>query len=220
MDVITSIGFSAPITSKGINWENGLQYQSPELQDLRQAPGIRLSGRSSAKFECRIPTKHLGFIKVAPKRVPGEKRELPEIEVPCTNPNAKHLNHWQYKCVRAEVRARGGDPDNHADFQAGLLRLFRSALEAAGVPAPGEAHPTKARLTGGQAPRFLGVFQHGPKVHALDRIAKLAERFDIFGEVAAVAAARQANASDDSVTEQIQQTVSGWKSDPIEDDHQ
>jgi transposase InsO family protein len=217
-DVITSIGFSAPITSKGITW-NGLQFQSPELQDLRQAPGIRLNGRSSTKFEARIPTKHLGFIHVSPRRVPGQTGDLKEIEVPCTNPYAKFLNHWQYKCVRAEVKAKGRDPDNHADFQAGFLRLFRSALEAAGVPAPGEA-PPKARLTGGQAPRFLGVFQHGSQVHALDRVAKIVERFDVFGEIAAVNAARHGNSTDDSVTEQVQQTVSGWKSDPIDDDHQ
>lgn len=216
MDVITSISFSAPITSKGINW-NGLQFQSPELQDLRQAPGIRLNGRSSTKFECRIPTKHLGFIHVSPRRVPGQTGDLKEIEVPCTNPYAKFINHWQYKCVRAEVKAKGGDPDNHADFQAGFLRLFRSALKAAGVPAPGEA-PPKARLTGGQAPRFLGVFQHGPQVHALDRIAKIVERFDVFGEIAAVNAARHRNSTDDSVTEQVEQIVSGWKSDPIDDD--
>lgn len=214
-NVITSISFSAPITSKGINW-NGLQYQSAELQDLRQAPGIRLNGRSSTKFEARIPTKHLGFIHVSPKRVPGQTGDLKEVEVPCTNPYAKFLNHWQYKCVRAEVKARGGDPDNMADFQAGFLRLFRSALQAAGVPAPGEA-PPKARLTGGQAPRFLGVFQHGPKVHALDRVSKIVERFDVFGEIAAVNAARQVNSTDESVTEQVQQTVSGWKSDPIDD---
>lgn len=218
-DAITSISFSAPITREGITW-NGLTYQSPELQDIRQAPGVRLDGRSSTKFEARMPTKHLGVVHVAPKRIPGQTGDLKEIEVPCTNPYAKYLNHWQYKCVRAEVKAKGRDPDNHADFQAGFLRLFRSSLEAVGVAAPGEAPPPKARLTGGQAPRFLGVFQNGPKVHALDRVAKISERFDIFGEIAAVAAAKHEGLSDDSVAEQIERTLSKWKSDPIAGDSQ
>jgi putative transposase len=218
-DAITSIGFSAPITREGINWK-GLHYQSPELQALRLARGVRLDGRSSTKFEARIPTKHLGVIHVAPKRIPGQTGDLKEIEVPCTNPLAKYINHWQYACLRAEVKAIGGDPDNYADFQAGFLRLFRSALKAAGVAAPGESPPPKARLTGGQGPRFLGVFQHGPKVHALDRVAKISERFDIFGEIAAVAASRDGSLSDESVADQIERTVSKWKSLPIVSDDQ
>jgi hypothetical protein len=100
------------------------------------------------------------------------------------------------------------------------LRLFRSALKAAGVAAPGESPPPKARLTGGQGPRFLGVFQHGPKVHALDRVAKISERFDIFGEIAAVAASRDGSLSDESVADQIERTVSKWKSLPIVSDDQ
>ncbi|MHC2462420.1 hypothetical protein [Bradyrhizobium embrapense] len=218
-DAITSIGFSAPITREGINWD-GLHYQSPELQELRQAAGVRLNGRSSTKFEARMPTKNLGMIHVAPKRVPGQTGDLKEIEVPCTNPYAKHLNHWQYKCVRADVKAKGGDPANYADFQAGFLRLFRSSLEAVGVPAPGEAPPAKARLTGGQAPRFLGVFQHGPKVHALDRVARIAEDFDVFGEIAAVVASKNDALSDDSVAKEVEKTIRKWSSDPVEDDPQ
>jgi putative transposase len=213
--VITSIAFQAPITRLGIAWK-GLHFNSPKLQKLR-TPGVRIKKTPAKKFAARMPTAGCGVVYVAPPRAPGQDNDLPEIEVPCTNPYAKDINHWQLEVILGELRQKKQDPDNHADFRMAFLRLFRASLAASGVGAPGEPAP-KSRLTNGQAPRFLGVFQNGPKVHALDRVSKIAERYDVFGEIAAIAAATRGNASEEEVIEQVEQRVSQWISDPIEDD--
>jgi putative transposase len=215
LDIIASVEDEVTATREGIKWK-GLYYQSPELQKLRRTSGIGYRGGNGVPFRARIPVKNIGVMYVAPQLV-NDQEEIAEIKVPCTNPTAHGLTLWQHKVVRAELEARKADPENWADYQAGYLRLFRSSLRAMGVKLPGEEPPRKARLTGGQAPRFAGVFLAGPEHHALHNVRQNIERFDVFGEIAAVAAAASAATEpDDDITARVEQRISRWTADPID----
>jgi transposase InsO family protein len=214
LDLVTSIPFEGKITREGILWK-GIKYQSPGLQKIRQQFGVGHRGKTTASFSGRIPVKNVGMAYVAPRQLPGQKTDVAEITVPSTNPHHQNMTYWQYRVVVADLKGRGKDPDNLADFQEAFVRLFRESLKAMGVKLPGQEKP-KPRLTGGQAPRFAGVFQAGPKVHALQHLKDVAERYDVFGEIAAVAAATKASRKEPGAAQQIEERIRKWTSDPIE----
>jgi putative transposase len=214
-DLIASYEITATITSDGISWK-GLYYQSPELQELRCPAGF--NHKTKTIVSARIPVKNIGIAFVAPPPPPPGSQtstNIPEIVVPCTNPHVQGLELWQHEVVLAGLKARKKDPNNWADYQAGFLRLFRNAVRAMGVQLPGEKAP-KPRLTGGHAPRFVGVFQPGPTVHALQKVKDTIERYDIFGEIAAVAATQAGpKKHNDDALREAEERISKWTSDPI-----
>ena len=105
-----------------------LFYQSHLLQELRRKCGGGVKIKPT-RVNVRIPLKDIGKMYVAdpnPDRTGTD--EIVEIEVPCTNPHVAGLTHWQRKAVLAELARRKMHPENFADYERGLLRLFRGGL--------------------------------------------------------------------------------------------
>jgi transposase InsO family protein len=221
LDVIACIEIEVAATREGIRWKH-LHYQSHELQELRRKCGAGYREQRSVKFVARIPLKNIGKMYVADPNVDRtDTAPMIEIEVPCTNPHAVGLTHWQHKVVLAEMSRLAQDPSNTADYEAAYLRLFRASMKAMGVPAFGEKAPKKARMTGGQAPRFTGIFLAGPQKHALHNVKKVLDRYDILGDIArAMEKANVASESGAPADDVETELYSLYSTDAINEDEQ
>jgi transposase InsO family protein len=215
LDIICSIQLELNITRDGIRWKN-LFYQSHLLQELRRKCGAGVKTKPTP-VNVRIPLKDIGKMFVAD---PNPNRtgtgEIVEIEVPCTNPHVAGLTHWQHKVVLAELARRKMDPENFADYERGYLRLFKAALTAMGVQLPGEPAVKNVRLTGGQAPRFVGIFMPGADKPALHRVTQMVQKRDLLGQIAQVlAAAPKEKAADPARARAIDEMVGAMTADPL-----
>jgi putative transposase len=218
MDVIASIVEEVTITREGILWK-GIPYQSDELQDIRRNWGSKHKKAENVKVQGRIPLKDVGRIYVADPNVDRNSNDpIEELEVVSAHPHVHGRTHWQHQAIRVECQSAGNDPDNWADYEAGFLRLTRAAMAAMGVKVPG-AHPkAKARLTGGQAGRFTGIFLAGYENHALHNLEKDIKRYDLLGELADQIAVKTSNDTKVDVTPPSVQLrpASKFRADPLE----
>jgi hypothetical protein len=218
MDVFASIVEEVTITREGILWK-GIPYQSEELQDIRRKWGSKVKKPENVKVQGRIPLKDVGRIHVADPNVDRNSNDpIEELEVVSAHPHVHGRTHWQHQAIRAECRSAGNDPDNWADYEVGFLRLTRAAMTAMGVKVPG-AHPkAKARLTGGQAGRFTGIFLAGYENHALHNLEKDIKRYDLLGELADQITAKTSNDAKVDVTPPSDQLrpASKFRADPLE----
>ena len=169
----------------------------------------------------RIPLKDVGKIYVSDPNVDrNSKDSIVELEVVSAHPHVHGRTHWQHQAIRAECQAAGNDPDNWADYEAGFLRLIRASMTAMGVKVPG-AHPkAKARLTGGQAGRFTGIFLAGYENHALHNLEKDITRYDLLEELGDQITAKTSNDAKVDVTPPSDQLrpASKFRADPLEFD--
>jgi hypothetical protein len=215
LDVICSIQLELSITREGIRWKN-LFYQSHALQELRRKCGSGVNIKPT-RVSVRIPLKDIGKMHVADPNPDRTKTDqVMEIEVPCTNPHVAGLTHWQHKVILAELNRRKMDPENFADYERGFLRLFKAAVAAMGVQLPSEPPAKAVRLTGGQAPRFVGIFMPGADKPALHRMTEVVRKRDLLGEIAQMlAAAPKVKAADPAKERAIEEEISGMTADPL-----
>jgi hypothetical protein len=72
------------------------------------------------------------------------------------------------------------------------------------------------RLTGGQAPRFLGIFMPGADKPALHRMTEVIRKRDLLGEIAQMlAAAPKVKAADPAKERAIEEAIGGMTADPL-----
>jgi hypothetical protein len=213
--VICSIQLELNITRDGIRWKH-LFYQSHALQELRRKCGGGVKNKPTP-VSVRIPLTDIGKMRVAePNPDRTQTDQVTEIEVPCTNPHVVGLTYWQHKVVLAELARRKMDPESFADYERGYLRLFKAALAAMGVQLPDEVPVKGVRLTGGQAPRFLGIFMPGADKPALHRMTEVIRKRDLLGEIAQMlAAAPKMQAADPAKERAIEEAISGMTADPL-----
>ena len=218
MDVIASIVEEVTITREGILWK-GIPYQSTELQGIRIDWGSKVKKAENVKAQGRIPLKDVGRIYVSNPNVDRNSNDpIEELEVVSAHPHVHGRTHWQHQAIRAECQAAGNDPDNWADYEAGALRLTRAAMTAMGVKVPGADPKAKARLTGGQAGRFTGIFLAGNENHALHNLEKHIKRYDLLGEISDEVAAKTSNDAKVDVTtpsDELRRT-SKFRADPLD----
>jgi putative transposase len=228
VDVIASIEVEVTATREGILWK-GVDYQSTELQDLRLKCGAGVNARGNAKLRGRIPLKDIGRIYVYDPMINRKANDpIEELEVISANPHVHGRTHWQHMAIRSECAKSGLDPDNYADYEEAFLRLFRGSLKAMGVKLPGANEKPKVRLTGGQAPRFTGIFMEGYGSHALSGLEKDIKRYDVFREIKEALGPKKARedasliGSPDTIDSEVSSAADGaptlWSSAPIEID--
>ncbi|MBE7731671.1 DDE-type integrase/transposase/recombinase [Devosia faecipullorum] len=182
-DVVTTLELDLNATRDGIRWKN-LFYQSTELQKLRRFGG--LSGQRTngpTPVTVRIPLLDIGKAYVAvPRNTPGFP-DGGEIVVPATNPHSHGRTMWQHQAVCDWLRSKKRLATNAADYEIGFLTLFRNAMVAMGMDTDGDGG--KVTLTGGQAPRFTGVYLAGAAQPAMARVRETMDRYDLLAEFAA-----------------------------------
>jgi hypothetical protein len=91
-------------------------------------------------------------------------------------------------------------------------------MTAMGVKVPGADPKAKARLTGGQAGRFTGIFLAGNENHALHNLEKDIKRYDLLGEISDEVAAKTSNDAKVDVTtpsDELRRT-SKFRADPLD----
>lgn len=184
-DIVTTIEQHLDATDRGVRWRY-LYYQSEDLQTLRRHAGDYGPRKKAppTKVRVRIPMKDLGHVYVSVLRDHAPRGQIDpptEIKVPCTNPHVVGRTFWQHEVILDELRARKKDAENHTDYKQAFVRLFNNALEAMGLKAD-EGNKRKITLTGGQAPRFAGVFLGGAGQPALQETITLAKRQDLLEE--------------------------------------
>jgi putative transposase len=220
MDIIASIVEEFTITREGIQWK-GIFYQSHELQDIRLRYGNARKGRGNVKVQGRIPLKNVGKIYVTDPVVDHDSDEpIEELEVVSAHPHVHGRTHWQHMVIRDELLSTGRDPENWADYEAGLRRLFLGAMTAMGVKVPGADPKAKPRLTGGQAGRFTGIFMAGSEHHALHNLERDVQRYDLFGEIAEQVRAKSKTDAVADVTRPTEELrpATTFRADPLEID--
>ncbi len=185
-DLVTTLELDLNATREGIRWKN-LHFQSAELQKLRRFSGIqRFNGQEAPPMpvKVRIPLLDIGRAYVAvQKNTPGLSPDQDEIVVLATNRHAHGRTIWQHQAVCDWLNREKKKPTNHADYKIGFLRLFRNAMEYVGMDVDGNGG--RVTLSGGQAPRFLGLYLGGAAEPALSKVKEIIDRDDPFADFAA-----------------------------------
>ncbi|MET3897166.1 putative transposase [Devosia sp. UYZn731] len=181
-DVVTTLELDLNATDEGIRWKN-LFFQSPEVQAIRRHAGFHGKRvKSPTPVRVRIPLLDVGRAYVAiPAGTPGFAPDHPgEVLAFATNPHAAGRTFWQHQAVCDVLRRLKRNALNHKDYEIAFLRLFRNAMIAMGADADGAGG--KVILTGGQAPRFAGVFLGGAAKPAFAKTAETIQRYDLLAE--------------------------------------
>jgi hypothetical protein len=168
-----------------VRWNN-LQFNSLELQRLRREAGYH--GARELKptpIKARVPLYDLGTMHIALSTAIENTEPHPksEITLKASNQLAHGRKKWEHEVICAFVRARGKSPKDHPSYEEGFRRLFANALSKMGVVRAGEPAPKSVKLTGGQAPRFLGVLDLGAHRPALEKTEETMERFGLFSSL-------------------------------------
>lgn len=215
-DVATTLELKLNATREGIRWKN-LFFQSKELQKLRRVRGKHgARGLKPTPVTVRIPLRDIGKAYVAvPPNTPGFASDQPEIVVPATNVHAHGRTIWQHEAVCGWLRRQKTkmDATNHADYEIGFLNLFRNAMEYMGLDVDGNGG--KVSLSGGQAPRFLGVYMDGPDKPALAHAKGIIDRYDLLEEFAS---AGTTGAPAEAPFQQSQQAPENAVPEPADDE--
>jgi hypothetical protein len=184
-DLIPSLELDLVATKDGVRWDN-LQFNSLELQRHRREAGYH--GARELKptpIKARVPLYDVGTMHIALPTAIESKEPQPksEITVKASNQLAHGRKKWEHEVICAFLRARGKSPKDHPSYEEGFRRLFANALSKMGVVREGERAPKSAKLTGGQAPRFLGVLDSGAQRPALEKTKETMERFGLFSSL-------------------------------------
>lgn len=219
-DVVTTLELDLKASDGGIRWKN-LFFQSPELQAIRRHAGIH--GKRVNKptpVRVRIPLLDVGRAYVAiPAGTPGFATDHPgEVLAFATNPHAAGRTFWQHQAVCDLLRCLKRNALNAKDYEIGFLRLFRNTMEAMGADVDGKGG--KVTLTGGQAPRFAGVFLGGATQPAFAKAAETIERYDLLSEFAASDGKDKGSAGiPDEPPAGIREEIDiDWEAAPIDDE--
>ncbi|MDB5530212.1 MAG: Integrase, catalytic region [Devosia sp.] len=183
-DVVTTLEPDLNATDEGIRWKN-IFYQSPEVQAIRRHAGhYGPRSKTLTPVRVRIPLLDVSRAYVAvPVGTPGFAADHPgEILAVATNPHVAGRTVWQHQVVCDDLKRSGGKPTNPTDYELGFRRLFRNAMEAMGANVDGD--PGKVTLTGGQAPRFAGVYLVGADQPAFAKTKETLDRYDLLAEFA------------------------------------
>jgi transposase InsO family protein len=184
-DLIPCLELPLLATRNGIRWNN-LDYNGPELQKMRREAGYHGHRELHATpVVARIPLYDVGTMHVALPTAAesGEMTPKSEITLRSSNVFAHGRKKWEHDVTCAFLRAAGKNPRNHAHYEEGFCRLFRNAMKKMGIETNGEDAPKSVKLTGGQAPRFLGVLDRGAVRPALEKTEETMQLFGIFSSV-------------------------------------
>lgn len=111
---------------------------------------------------------------------------------------------------------------NNKDYEIAFLRLFRNAMVAMGADVDGTGG--KVTLTGGQAPRFAGVFLGGAAKPAFAKTAETIQRYDLLSEFEAADDEADGNAGVpeeppiDPNAGPLEVEATDWDTAPIDDE--
>jgi transposase InsO family protein len=219
-DVVATLELDLKATDEGIRWKN-LFFQSPELQAIRRHAGFH--GKRVKKptpVRVRIPLLDVGRAYVAiPAGTPGFAADHPgEVLAYATNPHSAGRTFWQHQAVCDLLLRTKRNALNHKDYEIGFLRLFRNALKAMGADVDGKGG--KVILTGGQAPRFAGVYIGGAGQPAFAKTAEIIDRYDLLSELADDARDTKDDAGipDEPPAGSATATDIEWETAPIDDE--
>jgi putative transposase len=184
-DLIPSLELDLVATGNGIRWNN-LEFNSLELQRLRRKAGYH--GHREMKptpIKAWVPLYDVGTMKVALSTAieSSEREPKSEITLKSSNPLAHGRKKWEHDVICAFVRSQAKSPKDHASYEDGFRRLFANALSKMGLVRDGEKPAKSIKLTGGQAPRFLGVLDRGAARPALEKTDETMVMFGMFSNL-------------------------------------
>jgi hypothetical protein len=184
-DLIPSLELDLVATRNGIRWNN-LEFNSLELQRLRREAGYH--GDREMKptpIKAWVPLYDVGTMKVVLSTAieSWERKPKSEITLKSSNPLAHGRKKWEHDVICAFVRSQAKSPKDHASYEDGFRRLFANALSKMGLVQDGEKPAKSIKLTGGQAPRFLGVLDRGAARPALEKTDETMVMFGMFSNL-------------------------------------